>query len=108
MLQFLGASSDEADDLHAVALSQGTLLEVWSLQDLEIQLDHDAIRADFQLAQQLGDRRSEMCAPRLTVDLNLKELIHCVILSLIRWKQDLALPLIVNDTIVNGLLAQLS
>ena len=82
MVQLFRASSDEADDLNAVPLSQRASLEIWSLQDLEIQLDHDAIRADLQVVQELGYRRSEMCAPRLTVDLNLKEIVHlhdCVI-----------------------------
>src|SRR5262245_15911289 len=61
------ASADELHDFDHVALAQSAALVVVARQDVEVDLDRDAARAQSKLADQLRDRHAVAHVPRLAV-----------------------------------------
>jgi hypothetical protein len=69
--KFFPPSSEKADNLNVVPLTQAVPLKFLTVQDLGIHLHRNPVRSDIQLTEQLGDRRARVRGPTFPIDLYL-------------------------------------
>src|SRR5574341_45521 len=69
-------ASDKAQDLQSVAILDSTMVEIFPIQDLQVQLDGYALARDIQFAQQFSNSRPCPPGTRFPVHLDLNGFDH--------------------------------
>jgi hypothetical protein len=71
-------TTDEAQNLHSIALVQTSVIEVLPVHDFQVQLHRDTLGLNGKLTQQIPYSGVSSTAPLFAVHLNLNRIFHLI------------------------------